>query len=711
MARGLKIFGIVAGVVLGLVVLAMLLVALFFDPNDYKDDIAAAAEEETGRELSIDGDLSLSLFPWLAIGVGHATLSNAPGFGDEPFAEIDGASLSLRLLPLLLRREIEIGTVRLDGLSLDLQVDANGRSNWEDLADDEAPEPAPEEEGAPPSISVHAVEVSDARVSYTDAAAGTRYVLEDFDFETGTLEPGEPFEVVSSFAIESSEPALRAQVRLDTRAAVDIENGRFTLEAPQLDLEVSGEAVPGEDAMQIAVAADAVAIDTEAQTLALDALVVKLPGLEARVQASGTRIVDAPQVTGELVVPEFSPRELLSALDMPLETADPGALGAASLEAKIAYGEDGLALDDLGARLDDTRITGELRMPAAEDAPLRFAFTVDAIDLDRYLPPEDEDDAGADDAAAPIDDVEIPVDTLRGLLLDGSLEIGEVVLSEMRLQNVRLVVRSDGGTLRLHPLEAGFYGGRYVGDIRLDVAASPPRVSLDEHVEGIQVGALTRDMYELERISGTASGDLVLSAAGANVGQMRRTLDGTVKLALAEGAIEGIDIWHEIRKARALIPGQPAAPGREGPPRTEVTELRASGTVDKGILHNDDLVAKLPFLNVTGQGDINLPEATVDYRLRATVVSKPELEAQTGALGGKTIPVAITGTLSEIKVRPDVSAALKQEARDRVEREILERLGDDDEKDAAGDEPAGERDLEQELEDKAKKKFKDLWGD
>lgn len=710
MARGLKIFGIVVGIVLGLVLLAMLLVWLFLDPNDYKDQIAATVEEEAGRTLDIDGNLSLSVFPWLAIGVGHATLSNAPGFGETPFAEIDGASLSIRLLPLL-SRKIEIGTVRLDGLALDLAVDESGRNNWEDLAGDEAPpEPVPEDDGAAFALSVRAVEVSDARVAYADATTGARYLLEDFNFATGALEPGEPFDLSSSFAVQSTEPDLNARVALKSQATMALETGRFRLDEPELDLEVTGEAVPGEEAMDIRLAADAIAVDTEAQTLELDGLVAELAGLEAHVQASGIQIVDAPQVTGQLVVPEFAPRELLSALDMPLETADSAALGSASLRSAMVYSEDGLALDDLSATLDDTRISGELRLPAAEDAPIRFTFSVDRIDLDRYLPPESAEEEGAE-AEAPIDDVEIPVETLQGLAVDGSLAIGEAVMSQMRLQNVRLVVKSDGRQLRLHPLEAGFYGGRYAGDIRLDVSASPPRLSLDEHIEDIQVGALTRDMYELERISGTANGDLVLSAEGATVGQMRRTLDGDVNLALAGGAIEGIDLWHEIRKARALIPGQPAAPEREGPERTEITELRASGTVNDGILNNDDLVAQLPFLNVTGQGKIDLPESTVDYRLRATVVEKPELAAQAGVLTGKTIPVSITGTLSDPRVRPDVSAALKQQARDRIEEEILDRLGGDDEDAPEGEEPAAERDVEQELKDKAKKKLEDLWGD
>src|SRR6056300_232807 len=116
---------------------------LFFDPNDFREDIAKAVEESTGRELTIDGDVSLHLFPWLAVEIGHTTLGNAPGFGDQPFAEFDRAELSVRLFPLLLRQEVTVGTAELDALRLNFEVNKNGQDNWSDLVTgEESPETA-----------------------------------------------------------------------------------------------------------------------------------------------------------------------------------------------------------------------------------------------------------------------------------------------------------------------------------------------------------------------------------------------------------------------------------------------------------------------------------------------------------------------------------------------------------------------------------------
>ncbi len=64
-------------------------VYLFFDPNDYKDRIAAAVKQSTGRELLLPGKLSLSIFPWIAIETGEASLGNPPGFGNEKFPDAE----------------------------------------------------------------------------------------------------------------------------------------------------------------------------------------------------------------------------------------------------------------------------------------------------------------------------------------------------------------------------------------------------------------------------------------------------------------------------------------------------------------------------------------------------------------------------------------------------------------------------------------------
>ena len=117
MGRVLKIFGLLVGVLLLLLVAAVIIVPLVVDPNDYKEQIVNQVQKHTGRELTIGGDLELSVFPWLGVGINELALSNAPGFGDEPFAEIGLASVRVKLMPLL-QSQVEVDRITLQGLRL-----------------------------------------------------------------------------------------------------------------------------------------------------------------------------------------------------------------------------------------------------------------------------------------------------------------------------------------------------------------------------------------------------------------------------------------------------------------------------------------------------------------------------------------------------------------------------------------------------------------
>ena len=95
----------VAGFV-GLAVIAAVALSLFFDPNDFRDEISTQVKAATGRDLVIEGDLSLSVFPWIAVNIGRTQLGNAEGFGDEPFLSFEEARLSVRLAPLLFQQTV-----------------------------------------------------------------------------------------------------------------------------------------------------------------------------------------------------------------------------------------------------------------------------------------------------------------------------------------------------------------------------------------------------------------------------------------------------------------------------------------------------------------------------------------------------------------------------------------------------------------------------
>ena len=110
-----------------IVIIGLIALPLIVDPNDYKQQISDQVEKATGRTLNLEGDISLSVFPWIALELGPLSLSNAAGFDAKDFAKIDGAQLRIKLIPLL-KKELEMDTIILDGLALNLEKNKAGKT-------------------------------------------------------------------------------------------------------------------------------------------------------------------------------------------------------------------------------------------------------------------------------------------------------------------------------------------------------------------------------------------------------------------------------------------------------------------------------------------------------------------------------------------------------------------------------------------------------
>ena len=110
----------------------------FVDPNRLKPYIAAQVKQSTGRQLTMDGSLSWSFFPSFGIELGHATLSNPPGFGGAYFAQVKKVTIGVKLLPLLHKR-FESDGLKVDGLVLNFVKNERGEENWQQWKNDSHP--------------------------------------------------------------------------------------------------------------------------------------------------------------------------------------------------------------------------------------------------------------------------------------------------------------------------------------------------------------------------------------------------------------------------------------------------------------------------------------------------------------------------------------------------------------------------------------------
>ena len=632
-----KLLYVIVGIV-AVFVVAAIAISLFFDPNDYRDRIAEEVRRETGRELMIEGDLELSVFPWIGINVGKTTLGNAHGFGDDPFLSFDQARLSVEVMPLIRGQGLRIGAVVLDSFQLNLAVDAAGRSNWQDMAEhaeaETAPEPGPGEAeavdaGRPVELSIASIEISNAAVRFDDAQAGESYRLTDFNLETGRIGGSDPVDVRSSFNFELQPANLAGDFSIAT-ALVPTDGGVMLREA-------------------------------EISAVGLDAVISGLDtGDDFHVQ------VDA-----------FSLKTLMTRLNIePPVTADPDALGRISFEGDLRFGEDAIAVTAVELIVDDTTFTGGMSVTSGADGTIGIDLAADEIDLDRYMAPA----ADAGSTGAESVPVEIPVELIRALNVRGSLTVAGAELSGMRFQNVQLGLNAADGNLRLHPVSAEFFDGRYAGDVRIAAAGNVPSVSVNETISDVSLGALARAMFDQQNVTGRINGSFRLAGSGADLAAIQQDLDGRIEMELTDGAWEGTDLWYELRRARALF-RQETPPEPTLPVRTRFSTVRATGPVNDGVFRNDDMVAELPFMRLTGEGEVDFVAGEVDYGLVARIFEKPELASELSPeelddFTSAEIPLKISGSLADPSIAPDIEKMLTDEVKKKVEEELKDRLLD-----------------------------------
>jgi AsmA protein len=247
------------------------------------------------------------------------------------------------------------------------------------------------------------------------------------------------------------------------------------------------------------------------------------------------------------------------------------------------------------------------------------------------------------------------------------------MFSGLTLTDAAFVLTASAGRAQLRP-SASLYGGRYAGDIVVEAQGDAARITVAQTLEAVDLAPLGRDLLESEDVTGTGDVTLNLSAAGTNVGQIRRDLDGDVAFTVTNGTLEGFDLWYELRRARARLDGVEIPERAEAERRTPFSSLSATGTVQDALLTNRDLNGTLDFMRIDGMGTVNLLDDMIDFDLTATFVDGPVLQSdpEMAKLAGQSMPLRATGTLDAPSILPDFGALVRQQVTEAVNERVEE---------------------------------------
>jgi len=672
------ILSTIAALILLLIALACIL-PLVIDPNDFKPEIAAAVKDKTGRDLILDGELKLSLFPRIGISAGKIALSNAPEFQDRLFATIEESHVTVLLLPLL-SKKVEVNRIVLKGLVLNLAKNKQGITNWDDLtAETVAPAAAvvgkqneqPVAAAIPAIFTIGGIAIENARIIWDDLKTEQHIELKDLNLNTDKFSFDEPVGIAASLTALNNRANTSQAIKLNTELTVNEKLDAFTLRHSDLQVITSGETVLGKSLTTALTVADA-ALDMNRQTAKIYGLQLASGDVTlAAAEMTGSAIKDKPSFQGSVTVAPFSPARVLQQLAISLPAMqDANALSKLSANFDLTATADSADLQNLGLTLDDSQIKGFINIKDFAQSIISFNLNIDALDVDRYLSPADKASKSIASPAVLLAAglSALPVETLRKLNADGTVSLGKLKVKSLAMQDIHINLSSRNGVVTTQQSVKQFYQGSYSGNLSMDTHGDKPALAVTEKIDHVHIEPLLKDYQGDPKMSGIVDASAQLQGQGRKADELKASLNGQLSFLFKDGVVKGFNLQKIIDEGKAIIKGS-ALPSDSKNDQTLFSNMSGTATITNGLIQNNDLVAKSSTLQVDGKGNLNLNSEALDYKVDAKLLDSAATATEPEQVKG-AVAINIAGTLSKPTYTIDIASLLTDKNKAKIDKLI-----------------------------------------
>ncbi len=652
------------GKILGLVLLGLLLIIValgFALTHDYKDEIRQIARDKAHIELTLNGDIGWSLFPWLGLELHEASVATLAK-PTEPFADLQMLGLSVRVIPLL-RREVQMSDVRVEGLNLRLNRDKDGHGNWEDIGKVPAPatpstsakppaatgEPAPattaqaEKPAQPIRLDIDSLTVNNARVEYSDEKTGKQFSAESIQLSTGPVHDSTNIPVKLTAFLGTNQPVLRVRTELAGELRFERALQRYKFEDMKLSGEVAGDPLQGKT-MTFA-AQGQLLLDKAANVAEWTGIKISANQLRALGELKANDLDKTPQISGGLSIAQFDLAKFVDSIGQKLPAMAEGSLSKVELASQVAGTPTSLSLDNLNLKLDDSTFSGRIAVEDFAKQSLRLNLKADTFNVDRYLPPksaeansakqvrqaevantENEAMAGAGSSPLPPSPTKgpwsterlLPVERLSKLDVNADLTFGQLTLDKLPIQNAALKATGLAGLLTLENLRGDLYDGNFEAKGTLDVRQQVPALNMQTRISKVPVEKILESQGKNPPVQGLVTLDSTLTSSGNSQSVLIDNLNGNASFVINNGVLLNANLEQQLCKGiatlnRKTLTGEPR--GKDTP----FEELKGNLTFHNGVASNPDLKVRIPGMTVNGNGDIDLRVLGMDYRVGVIV--------------------------------------------------------------------------------------------
>jgi len=598
------------GVVVALLVVAVIALPFLVPVSAVRERIVSGVKDATGRDLKI-GEMSVSVLPSLSVEARDVALSNAPGSAEPNMATLKALRAGLKLFPLL-SGEVAIDRFVLVEPVIRLEVDKQGRANWEFAPKDARPAGTAQGGGAgggPQQLRLGEVRLENGTVSYADARSGVRH---------------EATKLNLALDLPSLDDPLAAKGEGDWRG----KTVALVLKASKPRALMEG----GTSDLELGVSAEPVKLNVRGQATA-----------SSPFKLAGAVDLDVPSL-----------RNLAAWAAEPIQLQGNG-LGPLKIKGQLALDGAKTTFSNADIALDAIKAKGEVLVDASGAKPfLKGRLDVDRLDLNPYLPPEQP--GGAKTAAAGGGWSEAPIDLsgLKAANADFTLSVGGIQFRKIQIGKGTVAALLKDGKLTATLAELALYGGSGQGRVTLDGSGALPGVDAAMRLAGVQIEPLLKDAADFERLSGAGATELTVAGRGKSQKAIVESLSGKGGLEFRDGAFKGFNLAAMLRNVGSAF-------GEKGEQKTDFSELTGTYVIQNGLLTNKDLRMSSPLLRIEGAGTASLLPRTLDYRVTPKAVASLEGQGGRQDTAGVMVPVLIQGPWDNLSFKPDLAGLVKQQ--------------------------------------------------
>lgn len=667
MSKKIKILllTVVSLVVLAVLVLVGLSFYLSSHANNYKQYIVSAVKKNTGYELKLQGNLQVSVFPWLGFECQNIAIANPAAFKNfgPDLLNADTLALKLKLLGLL-QGQIEIGEVSASGLKVLLVKNAAGQGNWQAQPDSPAkpagaaPESSvvviePEQEAeqgqgqqsgqlAPEAFVLNNINLENAALTYKDMQSGQAYEFKDVNLAGSGIAFNEDTAINLDLSYALSEPALRGTgtllLEFNARDANNI-----VLKALQAKL------VPAKNSpwpWEVSVSATGARAGSRVTLQNLN-----LNFAETNINFSGQGNLETMSFEGPLSI-NSKPSALLASLGQGGDVA-PGVLAKFDLTTNFKQQDaNHFSLQDIKATLDKTNLKGQLKGTLGAAFGLEGALQLDNLVLDPYLAAfkktnhaaapankgqSQPDKAGTAKPDAKTTDKADNAYTAPKLNLNLDLAVAKLEANGFKIANLKALLQGKDAVYRLAPLTCDFAQSKLKLDASADLRQKTPAVAVQLNAPGLDMAEVQHALQGKSSIVGKANVSVNVQGRGEDWAALSKTL----------GGVASVSASGELRDFRLPAVNLSGAPGVKplSMINARLNSFAASFNGAGGVFSNSDMQFDTSLATGTGNGSVNLGGSTVNY---LTVINT----------GGIALPIRISGPFSNLSYALDAKAML-----------------------------------------------------